>query len=370
MRFALALLDYFPHGGMQRDALATAQACMVAGHEVVIFVSRWTGADPAGVEVRRLAGGGWSNHGRVRGFARVLADALARDRFDASLAFQCLPGVDAWFAADPCRAARDARRTAWLRALPRSRAYRALERALCASASATRILLVDPRQGALFKHYHGTQSERFVELPPGLAPDRRTAPPSADERRRLRAEVCAELGLEPTRPLMLSIGSDFRRKGVDRSMHALGSAAQLIAVGSHAGWRWAWQARSLGLTERVRLLQGRDDVPRLLAACDLLLHPAREENTGTVIVEALASGTPVVCSAACGYAGFVAASGAGAVVPEPFDPAAFEHAISQALAAPKGTLRHAACHWSEAQDFGALHRRIVEVLEAIGGERR
>ena len=370
MRFALALLDYFPHGGMQRDALATAQACVEAGHEVVVFVSCWAGACPAGVDVRRLDGGGWSNHGRVRGFARALAHEFVRDRFDASLAFQCLPGVDAWFAADPCRAARDAQRSAWVRALPRSLVYRALERALCGPASATKVLLVDPRQRALFEHYHGTQSERFVELPPGLAPDRRRAPPSADERMHLRSEVCAEFGLEPSRPLMLTIGSDFRRKGVDRSMNALGRTAQLIAVGSHARRPWARKVRVQGLAERVRLLQGRDDVPRLLAACDLLLHPAREENTGTVIVEALASGTPVVCSAACGYAGLVAASGAGAVVPEPFDAEAFERAITHALAAPKGALRRAACSWSEAQDFGALHRRIVEVLEAIGGSRQ
>ena len=369
MRFALALLDYFPYGGMQRDAFAAAEACALAGHEVVVFARTWEGTPPADVEIRLLPVDERSNHGRVRRFARVLIETLDREGFDASLAFQCLPGVDAWFAADPCRAARYAQRSVWTRMLPRARTYLALERALCGPESATRILLVDPRQRTLFERHHGTPSDRFVELPPGLAPDRRRAPLASEVRGQVRAQVCAELDLDPNRPVLLSIGSDFERKGVDRSLAALGKEAQLIAVGAHEARRWAERARHQGVADRVRLLQGRDDVPRLLAACDLLLHPAREENTGTVIVEALATGMPVVCTAACGYAGFVEAAGAGSVIPEPFEANRLERAVLEVLTAPEGELRSAATRWAAAQDFGALHRSIVEVLEAIA-ERR
>ena len=45
---------------------------------------------------------------------------------------------------------------------------------------------------------------------------------------------------------------------------------------------------------RVHWLGRRDDVPQLMAASDLLLHPARQEPLGRVILESVASGLPVV----------------------------------------------------------------------------
>src|SRR6185503_8466984 len=48
--------------------------------------------------------------------------------------------------------------------------------------------------------------------------------------------------------------------------------------------------------ERVRFAGGRADVLGCYRAADLCLHPARAENTGTVLLEALSQGVPVVCS--------------------------------------------------------------------------
>ena len=70
--------------------------------------------------------------------------------------------------------------------------------------------------------------------------------------------------------------------------------------------------------DRVRLLGVREDIPELMAAADLLVHPARTETTGTVILEAIVNGLPVIASAVCGYAEHVARADAGAVLPEPF----------------------------------------------------
>lgn len=50
----------------------------------------------------------------------------------------------------------------------------------------------------------------------------------------------------------------------------------------------------LGLADHVRLLGHRTDVRRYLAHADLLLHTARWEGFGLVLVEALAEGIPVV----------------------------------------------------------------------------
>jgi UDP-glucose:(heptosyl)LPS alpha-1,3-glucosyltransferase len=58
-----------------------------------------------------------------------------------------------------------------------------------------------------------------------------------------------------------------------------------------------------------------------------LLHPAYNENTGTVLLEALVAGLPVICSGACGYAHYIAEAGAGVALAEPFEAEAFLNAI-------------------------------------------
>jgi len=57
------------------------------------------------------------------------------------------------------------------------------------------------------------------------------------------------------------------------------------------------RANTMGLSGRLVFLGHRDDVPDLLAAADLLVHPAYPEPFGRVIVEAMASATPVVAFA-------------------------------------------------------------------------
>jgi UDP-glucose:(heptosyl)LPS alpha-1,3-glucosyltransferase len=90
-------------------------------------------------------------------------------------------------------------------------------------------------------------------------------------------------------------------------------------------------AASLGLAEQVQILQGRDDIPRFLLGADLLIHPAYNENTGTVLLEAVVAGLPVLTSAVCGYAHYIAEAVAGIVLPEPFAQAAMNAALLRML---------------------------------------
>ena len=80
-------------------------------------------------------------------------------------------------------------------------------------------------------------------------------------------------------------------------------------------------AKSLNVWSQVHFLGQRDDIPSLLFASNILLHPAYLENTGNVIVEALVAGVPVLCSGTCGYADYVSDNNLGQVVEEPFSQA-------------------------------------------------
>jgi glycosyltransferase involved in cell wall biosynthesis len=74
-------------------------------------------------------------------------------------------------------------------------------------------------------------------------------------------------------------------------------------------------ARAFRLGGRVRFLGHRDDVPRLLAAADLLVLPSRYEGLPNVVLEAMQFGKPVVATAAPGTTEVVVDGETGLLVP-------------------------------------------------------
>ena len=81
------------------------------------------------------------------------------------------------------------------------------------------------------------------------------------------------------------------------------------------------------LAGRVHLLGARDDVPRLLVACDVVVHPSvLAEPFGRVLVEAMLAGRPVVATAGGGVPEVVTDGETGVLVP-PGDARALGEAI-------------------------------------------
>jgi GT2 family glycosyltransferase len=81
--------------------------------------------------------------------------------------------------------------------------------------------------------------------------------------------------------------------------------------------------------DRVRFLGFREDIPELMAAADVLVHPSRLDVTGQVILEAIVNGLPAVVTGLCGFAEHVKKSGAGIVLPEPFSQAELQAALAR-----------------------------------------
>ena len=71
----------------------------------------------------------------------------------------------------------------------------------------------------------------------------------------------------------------------------------------------------LGLGDRVHFLGERADVPRILAALDVLVHTAIDEPFGRVLIEAMAAGKPVVATRGGGVAEIVEDGVTGYLVP-------------------------------------------------------
>jgi UDP-glucose:(heptosyl)LPS alpha-1,3-glucosyltransferase len=368
MQLAFTLFKYFPFGGLQRDFLRIALACQARGHGVRVYTLSWQGDIPAGFEVAKAPVKALSNHRRYEKFAEWVQQDLAARPADRLVGFNKMPGLDVYYAGDPCyeHKARTLRGF-FYRLSGRYRHFAAYERAVFAPQARTEILMISAVQQALYVKHYATPPARLHLLPPGIAPDRR-APANAAE---IRAGFRREFHLADDDLLLLQIGSGFKTKGLDRSLKAFAALdaglkrrTRLIVIGEDNPKPFLAQARALGLAERVDILKGRDDVPRFLLGADLLIHPAYSENTGTVLLEAVVAGLPVLTTAACGYAHYIEEADAGRVVPLPFRQETLDGMLAQMLADAAARRRWSAngLAFAETADLYSLPERAADVI--------
>jgi glycosyltransferase involved in cell wall biosynthesis len=157
------------------------------------------------------------------------------------------------------------------------------------------------------------------------------------------ARVRRELGIASDAPLVLHVGNFTPAKNhaglvpIARALRAERPDAVVVLVGDGA-LRAPVEAgvAAAGLASAFRFAGARDDVPRLLRAADVLVLPSSWEGLPGVVLEALASGLPVVASPIPPVVE-IAAHASGIRLADPADPARFAAAIAAALRAASGT---------------------------------
>lgn len=162
-----------------------------------------------------------------------------------------------------------------------------------------------------------------------------------------RTEVRRELAIPDDGIIALFVGRMLKRKGIDTLLDSLGAILSnrnlyLVYVGD---WdqpsehlfsgedglelRMRRQVEQKSWGGRVRFLGRRNDVPRLMASSDLLVHPARLEGFGLVLAEAMAAGLPVVASNVEGIPEVL--QGTKSLMVPPNDPAVLRDAVTEML---------------------------------------
>lgn len=367
MQVAFALFRYFPFGGMQRDMLTAAMRCQARGHTVSIYCYSWEGDRPIGIAVTVLKVTGSTNHVRARHFDRSLQQQLRQQQPDVVIGFDKLSGLDLYFAADPCFVTRTAERNALYRLLPRYRTLRNLEGAVFGSSATTQILLLDDHERDHYQRTWQTSSDRFALLPPGIAKDRLKGP----DAHALRNQGRTEFGIGDQDKLVLLLAANFELKGLDRAMKAIADLpdklqahTHLLAVGQDPPKWLSRLAKRLGIASRVKMIAGRDDVPLLLQSADILIHPARRDTTGTVLLEAIAAGLPILCTDTCGYAKHVQAAGCGHVVGNWDETNSASKHLLSLLSKNTSSLQEAAVTYALQHDLHGMHDAICRAIEA------
>ena len=315
MKILFVIARYFPYSGLQTDFLRAAEAAADRGHDVTCLVGSWEGERPAKLRILTTELPGTSEADDLDALETAFHELTERETFDRTAAFELIPGTDFYFSGFDC-----------LGNAPENADPRLLERekAIFSPESSTYIFyLVTPQINAFFGVY-GTQPARVLRLPPGMNPACGRVPDPDAVRLRKRAE----LGLHDGERLCISAAHDMLLKGVDRILTSYAelpperrARLRLFVTGFLGREQCEKLAAELGIAGRVIFDGGRPDLPELLCAADYLVHPARREAAGSILIEAIASGLPVVCTEVCGFQDIVLASG-GHVLNEPFDPGA------------------------------------------------
>lgn len=157
--------------------------------------------------------------------------------------------------------------------------------------------------------------------------------------RRDMAEARARLALPQGRPMVTFVGNLVPVKGVDVLVEAVARLGAMDAPPIHVcmvgGGALAdslkARAAELGVNERITFT-GRclpTEVPAYMNACDVFCLPSREEGCPNVVLEALASGKPVVASRTGGIPELVGEHNGILVTPE--DPDELARALVTAV---------------------------------------
>ena len=155
------------------------------------------------------------------------------------------------------------------------------------------------------------------------------------KRHGLFIEVAARLADAWPRARFVLFGADARRGRLDRT-------ASRYAAGLRD------RVRIHGLTDRFIWAGFQHDIPQMMDALDVLVHPCPVEGFGRVAIEAMAAGKPVVGPAAGGVAESVVPGETGFLA-APDDAASFASGVEQLLEDPVRRVK-----------MGRRGRRLVE----------
>jgi phosphatidylinositol alpha-1,6-mannosyltransferase len=187
----------------------------------------------------------------------------------------------------------------------------------------------------------------------GAAPDRTTVIPYGVDGERFKPDEAARttvrraLALDDRAALVVAVGRLVRKKGFEYLIEAVGQLAPRhpglqLALAGAGDLEPELRARAAGLGDRVRFLGtvSHDEIPRWLAAADVVVVPSVRDEQGNVdglpntVLEALAAGAALVTTPAGGIGEVVASGDEPALVVPERDAAALAAAIEQLIADP------------------------------------
>lgn len=216
--------------------------------------------------------------------------------------------------------------------MPWHRTLLALERHYFTHSSPRWVLCTSHREVDDLDRLYRVPRDRMVVIPNGydgqrFNPAKRAAWRDAERKR---------LGLAEGDIALLFVANELHRKGFAQTLRAMAAAGDarmsLHVVGRMPLSGYAAEIRALGLENRVRYHGPSDEVERYHAAADALVLPTQYEPFGLVIIEAMASGLPVLTTSLAGAAEAITHGATGLLQQDPYDVDELTHLLGELAA--------------------------------------
>ena len=310
MKIALAHKRLDNKGGTEVDFCRTASGLRDLGHEVHLFCGEFAIEPPPGTYAHRIPIAPMGRTARLWSFAKVAPRIMRPYSCDLVVSFGRMICQDVLRSGGGSHRAflqklageGGPRRRLWQALSPYHLSLLALERRQFQPGNYKRILAVSAEVKRELLATYAIPEDKITVIYNGVD-DKRF---HLGLRERFRAPIRKQWHIPADAPMVLFVGSGFRRKGLDRLLKAWQSPrlkdAYLVVVGDDAK-RVRYQAlaeeRANG---KVIFVGRRHDVESYYGAADLLALPAVQEAFGNVVLEAAAAGLPAVVSPVVGAA--------------------------------------------------------------------
>ncbi len=178
-----------------------------------------------------------------------------------------------------------------------------------------------------------------------------------------------QLGLAGDEVMVIFVAHNFRLKGLQTLIRALaelekrnpGHPFRVAVLGNGKSKKYSALARRLGVKDKLFFIGADEDTPRFYSAADISVHPSYYDPSALVVLEAMASGLPVITTGYCGTSEIIQEGREGYVVPTPSAIAVLTDRIQQ-LNDPELRRRMGEAARRRAEDF-PYSRNMREILE-------
>ncbi|MBI4712954.1 MAG: glycosyltransferase family 4 protein [Planctomycetes bacterium] len=333
MRIALVIYNYSDSkGGVERYVADLTKHLLADGHEVHIFCHRLLDKPPEGQPApvfHIIDADSVYPPLRYSHFARNVARELAGQKYDIIQGFGRTYSQDIYRVGSGCHWEYLKHRhpsmshifgqaLQWLN--PRNRIVMHLEKRSFAPGAYKKVICISKMVKREIQHYYNVADEAIEVIYNGVDLDRF----NPDNRGKYRLSVRERFNLKEEDIVILFTGSGFERKGLRYAIETFSLLTKnlplkLLVVGNGNIAKYTGFARRLGVAEQVVFAGPQDRIEQYYAASDIFLFPTLYEPFGTVCLEAMASGLPVVTSRSCGASEIMTDSLDSFVVDDPRD---------------------------------------------------
>jgi len=247
--------------------------------------------------------------------------------------------------------------------MPRHMIGLSLERSYYASAKGRMLVPCAQQVATDLAELYGLGDTPCTVVHNGFSPEEF----SPERRSALRGPARDELGYGDGETVLVMVANEWQRKGLKVVLDAMEELAdpdvRLLLVGRHSPDSLV-TPRSSWLRSRVRYLGPSDDVGRVHAASDVFVMPTQYEAFCLAVIEALASGLPVITTNVPGAADAVQPGINGLLLDDPLGASALSALMAEATdPVRRGTWSQAAPGTVAHLTWEALMGQFEQVLE-------